>query len=109
MEYKLIGISGLILIILVLTWIKDGEHMNPPLKKRTVIDIVTIGIFWAVFEFLDKSGSTTYMNETALVINGSLLFFSARMVQLIAQLNPMIQDLVKFLKERGVDMEDKEK
>lgn len=109
MEYKLIGISGLMLIILGLTWIKDGEHMNPPFKKRTVIDVTTIGIFWAVFEFLDKSGSTTYTNEIALVINGSLLFFFARMIQLIAQLNPMIQDLVKFLKERGVDMEDKEK
>src|SRR5574337_1101168 len=79
MEYKLIGISCLILIILGLTWIKDGEHMNPPLKKRAVIDIVTIGIFWVVFEFLDKSGSTTYTNEIVLVINASLFFFFARL------------------------------
>lgn len=106
MEYKLMGISVLILIILVLTWIKDGEKMDPPLKKRIVIDIVTIGIFWAVFEFLDKSGSNTYVNEIALVVNGSLLFFFARMVQLIAQLNPMIQDLVKFLKKKGINLED---
>ena len=106
MEYKLMGISCLILIILVLTWIKDGEKMDPPLKKRMVIDIVTIGIFWAVFEFLDKSGSNTYVNEIALVVNGSLLFFFARMVQLIAQLNPMIQDLVKFLKKKGINLED---
>lgn len=109
MEYKLIGVSGLILIILFLTWIKDGEHMNPPLKKRAVIDIVTIGIFWAVFEFLDKSGSNTYVNEIALVVNGSLLFFFARMVQLICQINPMIQDLAKYLKSKGIDTEDKEK
>lgn len=34
MEYKLLGISGLILIILLLTWLKDGENMNPPLKRR---------------------------------------------------------------------------
>ena len=100
------GISVLILIILGLTWIKDGEKMDPPLKKRIVIDIVTIGIFWAVFEFLDKSGSNTYVNEIALVVNGSLLFFFARMVQLIAQLNPMIQDLVKFLKKKGINLED---
>ena len=106
MEYKLMGISVLILIILVLTWIKDGEKMDPPLKKRMVIDIVTICIFWAVFEFYNYSNSRTYENEIALVVNGSLLFFFARMVQLIAQLNPMIQDLVKFLKKKGINMED---
>lgn len=103
------GISGLILIILVLTWIKDGEHMNPPLKRRAVIDIVTIGIFWVVFEFLDKSGSNTYKNEIALVINGSLLFFSSRMIQLIMQLNPSIQDLVRFMKKKGINLEDNDK
>ena len=106
MEYKLLGISGLILIILLLTWIKDGENMNPPLKKRMVIDIVTIGIFWAVFEFYNYSNSKTYENEIVLVVNGSLLFFFARMVQLIAQLNPMIQDLAKYLKSKGINMED---
>ncbi len=45
MEYKLIGISALILIILFLTWLKDGENMNPPLKRRAVIDSTTIVIF----------------------------------------------------------------
>ena len=106
MEYKLMGISALILIILGLTWMKDGEKMDPPLKKRMVIDIVTIAIFWAVFEFLDKSGSTTYTNEIVLVINASLFFFFARMVQLICQVNPMIQDLAKYLKSKGINMED---
>lgn len=105
MEYKLIGISCLILIILGLSWIKDGEKMEPPIKKRTLIDFVTIGIFWGVFEFLDKSGSNTYLNEISLVINGSLLFFFARMVQLICQINPMIQELVKYLKSKGIDTE----
>lgn len=109
MEYKLIGISCLILIILGLTWLKEGEKMNPPLKKRVVIDSVTIGIFWAVFEFLDKSGSTTYKNEIVFVINTSLFFFFARMIQLICQVNPMIQELIQYLKSKGVDMEDKEK
>ncbi|CEN29121.1 Putative phage holin [Lactococcus piscium MKFS47] len=97
------------LIILGLTLLKDGEQMNPPLKKRVVIDSVTIGIFWAVFEFLDKSGSTTYKNEIVFVINASLFFFFARMIQLICQVNPMIQELVQYLKSKGVDMEDKEK
>ena len=106
MEYKLMGISVLILIILVLTWIKDGEKMDPPLNKRIVIDIVTTGIFWAVFEFYNYSYSKTYENEIALVVNGSLLFFFARMVQLICQINPMIQDLAKYLKSKGINMED---
>ena len=106
MEYKLMGISVLILIILVLTWIKDGEKMDTPLKKRMVIDIVTICIFWAVFEFYNYSNSKTYENEIALVVNGSLLFFFARMVQLICQINPMIQDLAKYLKSKGINMED---
>ena len=106
LEYQLLGVSGLILIILGLTWLKDGEKMDPPLKKRMVIDIVTIGIFWAVFEFYNYSNSRTYENEIALVVNGSLLFFVGRMVQLIAQLNPMIQDLVKFLKKKGINLED---
>lgn len=51
MEYKLIDISCLILIILVLTRIKDGEHMNPPLKKRVVIDSVTIVYFGQCLNF----------------------------------------------------------
>jgi hypothetical protein len=106
MEYKLMGISVLILIILGLTWLKDGEKMDPPLKKRILIDIVTIGIFWAVFEFYNYSNSKTYVNEIALVVNGSLLFFFARMVQLICQINPMIQDLAKYLKSKGINMED---
>ena len=45
MEYKLLGISGLILIILLLTWLKDGENMNPPLERRAIIDFTTICIF----------------------------------------------------------------
>ena len=109
MEYKLIGISCLILIILVLTWIKDGKKMNPPIKRRMVIDFVTIAIFWAVFEFLDKSGSRTYENEMGIVIDGSLLFFFARMVQLICQINPMIQDLTKYMKSKGIDNTEDDK
>ena len=41
MEYKLLGISGLILIILLLTWLKDGKHMNPPIERRAIIDTTT--------------------------------------------------------------------
>ena len=106
MEYKLLGISGLILIILLLTWIKDGEDMNPPLKRRALIDTTTICIFWAVFEFYNFSKDKAFENEVAMIINLALLFFLARMVQLIAQLNPMIQEFVAFLKKKGINVNE---
>ena len=106
MEYKLLGVSGLILIILLLTWIKDGENMNPPLKRRAVIDITTICIFWAVYEFYNFSKDKAFVEEVTMIINLALLFFLARMVQLIAQLNPMIQEFVSFLKKKGVKIDE---
>lgn len=106
MEYKLLGISGLILIILLLTWIKDGEDMNPPLKRRALIDTTTICIFWAVFEFYNFSKDRAFESEVTMVINLALLFFMARMIQLIAQLNPMFQEFVSFLKKKGVNVDE---
>ena len=106
MEYKLLGVSGLILIILLLTWIKDGENMNPPLKRRAVIDTTTIATFWIVYEFYNFSKDKAFENEVTMIINLALLFFLARMVQLIAQLNPMIQDFVAFLKKKGVKIDE---
>ena len=106
MEYKLFGISGLILIILLLTWIKDGEDMNPPLKRRSIIDFTTICIFWIVYEFYNYSQDKAFIEEVIMIINLALLFFLARMVQLIAQLNPMIQDFVSFLKKKGVRIDE---
>ena len=41
-----------------------------------------------------------------MVINLALLFFLMRMVQLIAQLNPMFQELVHFLKKKGVRIDE---
>ena len=106
MEYKLLGVSGLILIILLLTWLKDGENMNPPLERRAVIDITTICIFWVVYEFYNFSKDKAFVEEVVMIINLALLFFLARMVQLIAQLNPMIQEFVTFLKKKGVKIDE---
>lgn len=106
MEYKLLGISGLILIILLLTWLKDGENMNPPLRRRAVIDITTICIFWVVYEFYNFSKDKAFEQEVSMIINLALLFFLARMVQLIAQLNPMFQEFVSFLRKKGVRIDE---
>ncbi len=106
MEYKLIGVSVLILIILFLTWLKDGENMNPPLKKRAVIDSTTIVIFWIVYEFYNYSKDKAFENEVVMIINLALVFFLIRMIQLITQLNPLFQDFVGFLKKKGVKIDD---
>ena len=106
MEYKLLGISGLILIILLLTWLKDGENMNPPLKRRAVIDMTTIAIFWVVYEFYNFSKDKAFEREVTMIINLALLFFLARIVQLIAQLNPMVQEFVAFLKKKCVNIDE---
>ncbi len=107
MEYNLLGISALIVIILGLTGLKDGEKMDPPLKKRIVIDVVTIAIFWGVFEFYKFSNVKMYNHEIEFVINSSLLFFFARMLQLICQINPLFQELFLYLKSKGFTLEDK--
>ena len=101
MEYKLFGVSVLILIILGLTLLKDGEKMDPPFRKRIVIDLTTIALFWIVFEFWHFSNSRAYENEVNWIINGSLAFFGARMIQLICQVNPMFQELVNYLKSKS--------
>ena len=106
MEYKLLGVSGLILIILLLTWLKDGENMNPPLERRAIIDFTTICIFWAVYEFYNFSKDKAFVEEVTMIINLALLFFLARMIQLIAQLNPMVQEFVSFLKKKGVKIDE---
>ena len=106
MEYKLLGISGLILIILLLTWLKDGENMNPPLRRRAVIDMTTICIFWIVYEFYNFSKDKAFENEVVMIINLALLFFLMRMIQLIAQLNPMVQEFVAFLKKKGIKIDE---
>lgn len=109
MEYNLLGISALILIILGLTWLKDREKMEPPLKKRIVIDLVTIAIFWGVFEFYNHSKVEVYKDEISFVVNLTLLFFLGRMGQLICQINPLFKDLFAFLKRKGVNLDIEER
>ena len=96
----------MILIILLLTWIKDGEDMNPPLKRRSIIDFTTICILWISYEFYNFGKDKAFEQEVSMIINLALLFFLARMVQLIGQLNPMVQEFVSFLKKKGVKIDE---
>lgn len=80
--------------------------MNPPIERRAIIDMATIAIFWIVYEFYNFSRDKAFVEEVTMIINLALLFFLARMIQLIAQLNPMIQEFVAFLKKKGVKIDE---
>ena len=59
-----------------------------------------------VYEFYNFSKDKAFEEEVVMIINLALLFFLARMVQLIAQLNPMVQEFVAFLKKKGVRIDE---
>lgn len=101
MEANLLGVTGLIIIILILTVIKDGKDMNPPLQRRIIIDLTTILIYWAIYESCAHTSLVRYINEVDIFINLSLLFFFFRMGQLWVQINPDILNLFKFMKKKG--------
>lgn len=98
---KLIFISVLIIAILVVTWVKDRDEMNPPLKRRVVIDLTTIAIFWLLFLGFVIIGEGEYDKSIASIIDLALIFFTSRLIQLVAIMNPMVQELVAFIKNRG--------
>ena len=80
--------------------------MNPPIERRAVIDMATIAIFWVVYEFYNFSKDKAFVEEVSMIINLALLFFLMRMIQLIAQLNPMVQEFVAFLKKKGIKIDE---
>lgn len=97
---QLTAITVLILLILYMTWVKDGEHMSPPLNRRLIIDFSTIVVFW-ILELLYWFGLFgSYDKELTWILNAALLFFVARLFQLIGQINPWFQDLVNYIKDK---------
>ena len=68
----------------------------------------TLAVVYGLTNFIDTEELALVGggNEVAMVINLALLFFLMRMVQLIAQLNPMFQELVHFLKKKGVRIDE---
>ena len=80
--------------------------MNPPIERRAIIDMTTICIFWIVYEFYNFSKDKAFESEVSMIINLALLFFLARMTQLIGQLNPMFQEFVHFLKKKGIKIDE---
>lgn len=102
MIIKMFLITALILFILGATWVKDGDAMNPPFKRRLVIDLTVIASLWLLFLifYLTKTSSTSIIASTA--INIGLLYFVAQMIYLIASISSLFKGLVDMLKKSGV-------
>lgn len=105
---KLTLITILILAILFATWVKDREEMNPPFKRRLVIDLTVIFSLWILYAvfFFTQTPSTSDIAKT--VINVGLLYFVGQFVYLIASISPMFAGLVKLLKKEGVNIPEVE-
>ena len=108
MVTKMILITILVLAILFATWIKDREAMNPPFKRRFVIDLTVVFSLWILYAvfFFTQTPSTSDIAKT--VINVGLLYFVGQFIYLIASISPMFAGLVKLIKKNGVSIPEVE-
>ena len=97
---QLTAITVLILLILYMTWVKDGEHMTPPLNRRMAIDFSIIACFWVLAGMYELGAFGAYDEELSLALGGALTFFLARLFQLISQISPLFQELFKYIKDK---------
>lgn len=104
MVTKMILITILILAILFATWVKDRDAMNPPFKRRLVIDLTVVFSLWVLYAvfYFTQTPSTSDIAKT--VINVGLLYFVGQFVYLIASISPMFAGLIKLVKKQGVNI-----
>lgn len=100
MIFNLTAITVLIYLILYMTWLKDGEHMTPPLNRRVIIDTSMTATFWILYGLYYFGALGLYDKELSLVLNLALTFFLVRLFQLMAQINPLFKDLMDYIKEK---------
>jgi len=101
MTYKLITVSIMILIVLALTYLKDGDKMDPPLKRRAIIDTSTILLLWmayGLYTFAPQKG--VFDVELDFLLSGGLAFFTGRIIQLVNSINPVIKDFTEYIKNK---------
>lgn len=97
---KLIFISVLIIIIVAVSWVKDGDKMKPPLKRRIVIEGTTIAVYWTLYLGYSIVGGGEFDKNIGSILDLSLLFFTVRLIQLVTALNPTTKELIAFIKSK---------
>lgn len=100
--------SGLILAILFATWVKDGDKMDPPFKRRLVIDLTVIASLWLLYAVFIVADTPTTQVISEQVINIGMWYFVAQFVYLIASLSPMFSGLLELLKKKGYKLPEGE-
>lgn len=105
---KMILMTVLILAILFATWVKDREEMNPPFKRRLVIDLTVIFSLWVLYAVFYFTQTPSTSDIAKIVLNVGLLYFVGQFIYLIASISPMFAGLVKLLKKEGINIPEVE-
>lgn len=98
----------LILAILFATWVKDRERMDPPFKRRLVIDLTVIFSLWVLYAVFYFTRTPSTSDIAKIVLNVGLLYFVGQFIYLIASISPMFAGLVKLLKKEGINIPEVE-
>ena len=77
----------------ILKFIKNDIHSSNWFNHNWYILVTT---YWFVL-----IGEGKYDENIGLIIDLSLMFFTSRLIQLVGVMNPMVQELVAFIKNRG--------
>ncbi len=105
---KMTLMTILILAILFATWVKDREEMNPPFKRRLVIDLTVIFSLWVLYAVFYFTQTPSTSDIAKIVLNVGLLYFVGQFIYLIASISPMFAGLVKLLKKEGINIPEVE-
>ena len=105
---KMILMTILILAILFATWVKDREKMDPPFKRRLIIDLTVIVSLWVLYAVFYFTQTPSTSDIAKIVLNVGLLYFVGQFIYLIASISPMFAGLVKVLKKEGVNIPEVE-
>ena len=105
---KMILMTILILAILFATWVKDKERMDPPFKRRLIIDLTVIVSLWVLYAVFYFTRTPSTSDIAKIVLNVGLLYFVGQFIYLIASISPMFAGLVKVLKKEGINIPEVE-
>ena len=105
---KMILMTVLILAILFATWVKDKERMDPPFKRRLIIDLTVIVSLWVLYAVFYFTRTPSTSDIAKIVLNVGLLYFVGQFIYLIASISPMFAGLVKVLKKEGINIPEVE-